>query len=108
MIIESGYADAPSLFRRLGITIPEQVQTDDSLPINNAEKMKLINLPLLVIHGEEDSLIPVWHGEKLHSNSPTKDKQLLVITGAGHNNLMAIDFVPYFSAIAGFVNNHLD
>jgi alpha-beta hydrolase superfamily lysophospholipase len=107
MIIESGYADAPSLFRRLGITIPDNVKADNSLPINNAEKMKNIHLPLLVIHGELDNLIPMWHGEKIHTNSPTEDKQLVVIPGAGHNNLMAIDSNPYFSAIAGFVNNHL-
>jgi len=108
MIIESGYADAPSLFQRLGITIPEQIKDDDTLPINNTGKIKRISLPLLVIHGEQDNLIPVWHGKKLHSNSPIEDKQLVVIPGAGHNNLMAIGFVPYFSAIAGFVNNHLD
>jgi len=108
MIIESGYADAPSLFRRLGITIPDDVKADDSLPINNAEKMKHIHLPLLVIHGKDDNLIPVGHGETIHNNSPIEDKELIVIPGAGHNNLMAIGFVSYFSAIAGFVNNHLD
>jgi pimeloyl-ACP methyl ester carboxylesterase len=108
MIIESGYADAPSLFRRLGIAIPDNVKADDSLPINNAEKIKRIHLPLLVIHGGQDDLIPVEHGKILHTNSPTQDKHLVVITGAGHNNLMTIGFTPYFSAIAGFVNNHLD
>ena len=107
MIIDSGYADAPSLFRRLGITIPDNIKDDDTLPINNDEKMKRIKLPLLVIHGEQDTLIPVEHGKKLHSNLPIEDKQLVVIPGAGHNNLMAIGFVPYFSAIAGFVNNHI-
>lgn len=107
MIIESGYADAPSLFRRLGINIPADVKDDNSLPIGNAEKMRDIHLPLLVIHGELDNLIPLWHGEKLHSNSPIEDKRLVVIPGAGHNNLMAIDFTLYFSVIAGFVNNHL-
>jgi len=70
--------------------------------------MKKIQLPLLVIHGEQDTLIPVEHGKKLHSNLPIEDKQLVVIPGAGHNNLMAIGFVPYFSAIAEFVNNHID
>lgn len=107
MIIESGYADAPSLFRRLGIPIPEEIQSDDTLPINNAGKMKRIHMPLLVIHGKQDNLIPLEHGEAIYKNSPTEDKQLVVITGAGHNNLMAIGFESYFSAIAEFVNNNL-
>lgn len=107
MIIDSGYADAPSLFRRLGIAIPDNIKADDSLPINNDEKIKTIDMPLLVIHGEQDNLIPISHGRTIHANSPTQDKELVVITGAGHNNLLAIDFTAYFNAIAGFVNNHL-
>jgi len=38
MIIDSGYADAPSLFRRLGIAIPDNIKEDDRLPINNMRK----------------------------------------------------------------------
>ncbi len=106
IIIESGYADAPSLFRRLGISIPEDIMTDDSLPIANGEKIKRVNLPLLVIHGSADNLIPVEHGKTLHTNSPVGDKGLVVITGAGHNNLL-MSLQPYFSAISEFVNNHL-
>lgn len=107
MIIESGYADAPSLFRRLGIAIPDDVKSDDTLPIGNGEKIKRIHLPLLVIHGSDDNLIPVGHGETLHNNSPVEDKELIVITGAGHNNLL-VSLQTYFSAISGFVNNHLE
>jgi len=108
MIIESGYADAPSLFRRLGFAIPENIKSDDTLPINNAEKIKRVQLPLLVIHGTDDAIIPVAHGKELHSNSPIEDKRLVVITGAGHNNLIGVAFETYFSAIGEFVNNHLD
>lgn len=107
LIIESGYADAPSLFRRLGIAIPEDIQQDDTLPIGNAEKIRRVELPLLVIHGEEDQLIPLWHGKELYTNSPIKDKELVVISGAGHNNLMAIGFETYFRALGAFIHNHI-
>jgi len=107
MIIESGYADAPSLFRRLGIPIIDNYKKDDTLPIANAEKIKRIQLPLLVIHGSEDNIIPVEHGKTLHTNSPTEDKRLVVITGAGHNNLIGTALKTYFSAIDEFVNDHL-
>lgn len=107
LIVESGYADAPSLFGRLGIVIPDGMRKDDLLPINNVSKMKRVTLPLLIIHGEIDNLIPLSHGKENFTASPVADKQLLVISGAGHNNLTSVGLEPYFSALDGFVNNHL-
>jgi pimeloyl-ACP methyl ester carboxylesterase len=107
LIIESGYASAPSLFRRLGIPIADDIKDDMTLPLYNDEKMKKVDLPLLIIHGEEDNLIPVDNAKKLYSNSPHEDKRLLIITGAGHNNLIHIALTDYFSAIREFVNNNL-
>lgn len=107
LIVESGYADAPSLFRRLGIPIPDNIQEDDSLPINNTEKMKRVKLPLLVIHGEIDNLIPVSHGKEIYTASPIEDKRIVVISGAGHNNLTSVGLEAYFSALSEFVNNQL-
>lgn len=45
-----------------------------------------IDMPLLVIHGEQDKIIPLPLGQKLveHAAEP---KKLVVIEGAGHNNL---------------------
>ncbi len=107
MIIDSGYASAPSLFRRLGIAIPDDIKDDDSLPLYNAEKIKKVDLPLLVIHGEDDNLISVDNAKKLYNNSPHSKKQLFIITGAGHNNLLYVAYEDYFSVINGFVNNNL-
>ncbi len=107
LIVESGYADAPSLFRRLGITIPDDVQDDPALPINNDEKMKKVTIPTLVIHGERDMLIPVHHGQTLYENAAAEEKDLVIISGAGHNNILFMDVSRYFDAIKKFVENHL-
>ncbi|MEM9952353.1 MAG: alpha/beta fold hydrolase [Chloroflexota bacterium] len=107
LIIESGYADAPSLFGRLGIRIPKEVEDDLTLPIGNAEKIKQMTIPLLVIHGEQDTLIPVYHGEKLHEHAGTNDKRLLIIPDAGHNNVSFVDIRRYFDAIKQFVDGLL-
>jgi len=103
LILESGYADAPSLFRRMGLPIPDNIPENDSLPINNASKMKRVKLPLLVIHGEHDTLIPAEQGKALYEASPSANKQLLIIPGAGHNNLLMAGVDRYFGAIADFV-----
>lgn len=106
LIIESGYADAPSLFRRLGIPIPEDVQDDPALPISNDEKMKKVTIPTLVIHGERDMLIPVSHGKTLYENSVAEDKTLVIIPRAGHNDVSFVDMTRYFDAIKGFVDTN--
>jgi hypothetical protein len=106
LIIESGYADAPSLFRRLGITIPAEYREDDTLPVQNKRKMADVDLPLLVIHGADDTLIPPQHGRDLYEASPAHNKELLIIDGAGHNNLLSKGTAKYFDAIKRFVKNY--
>lgn len=107
LIIESGYGTAPSLFARLGIPIPPGVEDDDTLPLNNTRKMQEIRLPLLVIHGALDTLIPATNAKELYEASPSDNKRLLIIPGAGHNNLLAGGIELYFNAIKEFVEAHL-
>lgn len=106
LIIESGYASAPSLFRRLGIPVPDLPIDDVSLPIYNDRKMKNINLPLLVIHGEQDTIIPVSNGRDLYDVSPAQDKQLVIIAEAGHNNLLYAGTAKYFDGIKKMVEKY--
>lgn len=46
--------------------------------------MKLVSpIPLLVIHGDQDAIVPVHHGQRLY-DAALEPKQLWVIPGAGH------------------------
>ena len=45
-----------------------------------------IGMPLLVMHGDRDRVIPLEFGKKL-VESAVEPKQLVVLEGAGHNNL---------------------
>jgi fermentation-respiration switch protein FrsA (DUF1100 family) len=65
--------------------------------------MEEISLPLLVIHGENDTLIPVANGQALYDASPAAQKYLLRIAGAGHNDLMFVALDRYFRAITQFL-----
>jgi len=47
-----------------------------------------ITIPTLVIHGRNDVLIPASDGQELHRRSAAADKRLLLIPGAGHNDLL--------------------
>lgn len=45
-------------------------------------KEKEINIPALVIHGTEDPVLPVQHGEALHESIP--GAKLILLQGVGH------------------------
>jgi uncharacterized protein len=107
LIVESGFAAAPSLFARLGISLLSIGQDEVTLPLFNARRMQSVQLPLLVIHGEKDTLIPVSHGKELFEACPVEDKVLHIIPGAGHNNLLFAGMESYFGKIQQFVENHL-
>lgn len=106
LIIESGFADTPSLFKRLRIELPAEYIGDDELPLDNVGKMSRIQLPLLVIHGENDNLLPVEHGQDLFNASPVDDKKILRIPGAGHNDILWLGQGLYFAAVKRFVQDH--
>jgi len=102
LIVESGFADMPSVFKRLGI--PVDLSTITDLPVGNARTMQEIKLPLLVIHGENDNLLPVHNGQKIYDASPSDDKRIMRIPRVGHNDLMVHGANAYFGAIKKLID----
>lgn len=101
LIIESGFASVLNLLNYLGLML------DDGVPsikdeFGNAEKVARIQVPLLIIHGQEDRLIPLSEGEELYRRARVAEKRLVTIPNAGHNDLMMMGMTQYFSAIKTF------
>ncbi len=65
-------------------------------------RVKGIRLPTLIIHGEQDSLVPKKEAEELHRNVGAENKELLVIPSADHNNVLLVGFDAYFRALQTF------
>jgi pimeloyl-ACP methyl ester carboxylesterase len=101
LIIESGFADTFALLARLGLRVTGADEERDGF--GNAAKMGRIGTPKLVIHGQNDVLIPVTDGQELHRRSAATDKRLVLIPGAGHNDLLWVGRAAYFEAIGAFV-----
>ena len=47
------------------------------------------NAPLLVVHGELDTAVPVAQGREVYAASKVTAKRLLVLPGVGHNGALA-------------------
>jgi fermentation-respiration switch protein FrsA (DUF1100 family) len=98
LIVESGFARVLPLFARLGLPVIPGAPD----PVASLDKVAKLDLPLLVIHGNRDSLIPVSEGQALFDASPSARKTIKRFPGAGHNDLMAYA-EEYFEAIRAFL-----
>lgn len=59
--------------------------------------------PVLILHGSADFIIPVDDAHALATASASSAKRLLVIDGAGHNDLLYRGLEDYMRAIAELV-----
>lgn len=105
LVIESGSA---SNFHRLWTHLEaSEREKQAGGKFLNQEKIKEILIPTCIIHGEYDEIIPVQEGYELYQNSGAASKDILVIPGAGHNDLMMTGHDQYFGKIESFVKKNL-
>ena len=101
LIIESGFAHTFALLARLGVRLPGADEERDGT--GNLVKIARITTPTLLIHGQADVLIPPADGEALYEHSAAQDKRLVLVPGAGHNDLLMVAVGTYLEAIRQFV-----
>ncbi|MCP4820075.1 MAG: alpha/beta hydrolase [Shimia sp.] len=53
-----------------------------------------IHVPLFIMHGTNDTLIPIEMGRQIHAAAPSNSKQFLAVKGAGHTDLWRSDTLP--------------
>jgi len=76
------------------------------LDFNLAQKVRALHVPLLVIHGERDSIVPMNLGRQVF-DAAHEPKRWYVVLGAGHNNVPFVGGDPYFQEIETFIQNVL-
>jgi pimeloyl-ACP methyl ester carboxylesterase len=62
-----------------------------------------VSAPLLLVHGEQDDILPIEDSYELASLG--LDAELLVVPEGGHSDLAP--FEPYFPAVIGFIQSHV-
>jgi uncharacterized protein len=70
------------------------------------EDVKKLHCPILFVHGLEDTFIDVQHSRELFRLAP-EPKELLLIDGANHNNVLDVGGDTYKNALAAFFKSSL-
>jgi len=105
LILESG--SAMNFKSVWGTVDPAELQKLNAAKFYNKDKIKEITIPTLVIHGDDDKLMPLEIGKALYNLSGTQDKKLVVIAGGGHSNLREVGYDEYYQVIEDFVKKKL-
>lgn len=69
---------------------------------DSISKIDSLQVPLLILHGQADEIIPVSMAQKLFSTAP-HPKQLVIIPDAKHNNLHHLGGQKYLESLQQFI-----
>ncbi len=67
----------------------------------NVDKIGRVRCPVLVMHGEADEIVPLWHGQQLFERAPGP-KMFLAVPGAHHNDFLWVAGARYVTALRDF------
>ncbi len=99
LVMESGAANLRGWAR---FASPGEEAEWAALAEAQRQRLAAVRLPLLTIHGAEDELIPLERAIEVHEAAGSPIKELVVIPGAGHNDLLSIGMQAYFESLSAF------
>lgn len=100
LVLESPFASIPEMARAVYPFLPlwPFVRTQ----YDNAAKVSRLNMPLLVLHGERDEIVPFAQGRRVFDGAP-EPKRFFAIPGASHNDTYAVGGEAYWGALREFL-----
>lgn len=106
LVLESGLSSAADMAAVVMPWLPRFVRGLTKNKLDTASKLPGVRCPILVVHGDRDEVIPASQGRTLFEAAP-EPKRLIVIKGAGHNDLSNVGGEEYLDTLAEFVRTSL-
>lgn len=75
---------------------------------SSVEQVKKAAVPMLFIHGEDDTFVPYWMLDVVYNACASPEKERLSVPGAGHGEAAATDPELYWSTVAAFLEKHIN
>ncbi|MGD2176000.1 MAG: alpha/beta hydrolase, partial [Candidatus Brocadiaceae bacterium] len=99
LIVEGAFESAPAMARSMFPLIPVWPLMRNNF--DNLGRIGDLDVPVLVVHGEEDGVVPVSQGKAVFA-AASEPKKLYVVQGADHNDTYAVGGAAYFEQIESF------
>ncbi|HWS89248.1 MAG TPA: alpha/beta hydrolase [Pyrinomonadaceae bacterium] len=106
LVLESGLTSAADMAAVIMPWLPRFVRRLTKNKLDTVSKLPRVRCPVLVAHGDRDEIIPASQGRKLFE-AANEPKRLLIVEGAGHNDLSNVGGEKYIDTLAEFVGTSL-
>jgi len=103
LILESAFTSVPDLAAEIYPFLPVRLLSRFSY--DTRTRLTSLACPLLIIHSNDDEIIPYSHGERLYA-AAHEPKHLLNISG-GHNDGFLVSGNRYTDGLQRFLHTHL-
>jgi len=100
LILESPFTNSSDMAK---LFAPFMFDWRPKVPYDNIGKIGQVPVPVLVIHGTEDEVIPVDMGRRVFA-AALEPKQLYLIPGAHHNDTYLVGGKSYFDRLRAFIH----
>ena len=101
LVLESPFTSVPDMART---TIFAPLAPFVRTRYDNMAKIGRLRMPLLVLHGDRDGVVPFPLGRRLFEAAP-EPKRFYAIPGADHNDTYLVGGSAYWKALASFLEN---
>lgn len=102
LILESGFARAIPLLRLVGVPV-DAIRATEAHGPGNLDKMTRVALPTLILHAEQDEIIPFADAQLLLEACADPGKRLVAVPRAGHNDIRMRAGRAYVDALRGLL-----
>lgn len=100
LILETPFTSIPDMARRYYGPLPAHLLLAARYDV--LSRMPRIKVPLLVIHGDQDSIVPMAMGRRVFEAAP-EPKTWLRVPSADHNDLAFVGGARYEHALLAFI-----
>jgi uncharacterized protein len=101
LILESPFISVPEMARVLFPYLPIGPLLKTQYDVR--ERIKNIRVPLLVLHGDRDEIVPFEHGRAVFAAAP-EPKKFFAIAGAAHNDTYLTGGEAYYRELKQFID----
>ena len=99
LVVEGAFTSVPDRGAELYPWLPVHLIARNRF--DSIDRIGTLRMPLLVIHGRDDTTIPIAHGRRLFASAP-QPKQFLEVAG-GHDDAYSVGREAYEAGFRGFL-----